>query len=121
MQNSSDGMIELMRAFQSELHYFAVLSVAKQGQRQSFKIGVTESGYSSLVKILQNRPFDTMPGLTYRFFFTGVYGHGIADIRIQLAAQSKEFTVSIDDDLNANLVWLERISCLAEAEYLPQI
>jgi hypothetical protein len=121
MQENSDGMIELIETFQNDPHFFAVLSIPKHGERQSFRIGITERGYTSLVKILQNRPFDTMPGLKYRYFFTGIHGHGIAGIRTQLGAKLKEFTASIDDDPNANLVWLNSISSLAEAEYLHKM
>jgi hypothetical protein len=128
-----DRMIELLKAFKSDGHYFAVVGmyenrvgVLENGLCNKFRFGIQETGYMALRKILQTRTFDAMPGIRYRYFFAGGYsgsdGSGQHSISVHIRAQGDEghYDFGVPLELLRNLLWFIELSDCSEASYLAE-
>ncbi|HYE73115.1 MAG TPA: hypothetical protein VEF04_07290 [Blastocatellia bacterium] len=67
MRDTNEGMPEIVDAFEKEGQYFGVIGIELNGTHQKFQFGISQAGYRALRKILQLRPFDTMPGVKQRY------------------------------------------------------
>ena len=118
MRDSHDGMPEILDAFASEGHYFAVVKVASR----RYKFGVSRRGYLALRRAKQLRPLDMMPGLKYRHFFAGGCGTVEAgywiEVRTELNKDATKTRLAAPKDLYANLLWFELLKDPADAAYL---
>jgi hypothetical protein len=84
---------------------------------------VSEQGYGALARILQNRPFDSIPGLNYRYFFVpsvAKIDDHIANvaIRIEQDKYGKNFDFAVPRDVAANLLWFFELKDWKEAKHL---
>ena len=72
MRDRDENALELIRAFEKDGHFFVVVEL---GARR-FQFGVSRPGYLAVRNAMQLRPFDTMPGVTYRYFYGGSSRYG---------------------------------------------
>ena len=119
-------MPEIVDAFEKEGQYFGIVGIEVLSEARQFQFGISSNGYRALRKILQLRPFDTMPGLKQRYFFAGSYGRIPAssefttEVRVEQNRQGKKVEVRVPKDLLSNLVWFSKIRDFAEAAHLPE-
>jgi len=127
MRDNHKGMPEIVDAFKKDGLYFGIVEIQVATESKQFQFGISLNGHRALRRILQLRPFDTMPGIKQRYFFVGAYG-GIADssefrtsIRVEQDRQGRQVEVRVPKDLLSNLVWFSRIRDFAEAAHLPEV
>jgi hypothetical protein len=122
------GMPEILKAYERDGFFFAVVRIVVSGETAAFEFGVDLQGYKALRKVLQTRPFANMPGIQYQYFFTGSYGRKklgeepvIFDIRIEQGrdATTKEFEGSTT--LVSNLRWFESLKDLQDTSALKRL
>jgi hypothetical protein len=117
-------MPEIIDAFEKEGQYFGIIGIKVDGVSKQFQFGVSLNGHRALRKILQLRPFDSMPGVGQRYFFAGSYGKipGSAnfktDVRVEQNRDGKHLEVSVPKDLLTNLVWFDQIKSFSETAHL---
>lgn len=127
MRDNHEGMPEIVDAFEKDGQYFAIIGIQVSSESKQFQFGISANGYRALRKILQLRPFDTMPGVKQRYFFAGSYGRIPAssefrtDVRVEQSRQGKKVEVRVPKDLLSNLVWFSTIRDFAEAAHLPEV
>lgn len=120
MRDNHERMIEFVDAFEKDGHYFAIVDKASR----RFQFGVSKESNRILRKATQLRPFDMMPGLQYRYFYVGSQRAAIGtenywmEVRIELGRDATKVRIDIPMDLHANLLWLNRLENIADAEYL---
>lgn len=124
MRDTHEGMPEIIDAFEKEGQYFGVVGIERDRVRRQFQFGVSVDGYRALRKILQLRPFDSMPGVQQQYFFARQYGKmpGVSDyktyVRVEQNKQGKQIEVRVPKDLLSNLVWFSEIKGFDEAAHL---
>lgn len=129
MRDSSEGMIEIIDAVKSDGNYFAIISVPKKAQRRKFRFGVTLSAYRAIRRMLGTRPLDTMPGLKYRYFWTGstIWTGSMSGktekkiglrIRCEVGKNGKSKDFEVPHSFAANLQWFAQLDTFNEAEHL---
>ena len=121
MRDNHNGMPELLETFEVDGNYFAVIELEKDSPPKKFQFGVSRSGYLALKRVLEFRPFDLMPGLKYRYFFTSSYRRLPNDnrevgVRVEHDRDSKQFDFEIPQDLFANLLWFNLLENFEDAE-----
>lgn len=74
------------------------------------------------------RPFDAMPGLKNRYFFTGTYGRrklgekpAFFQVRIEQGWTAKLFEFPGPTSLVANLLWFKEMKTLEAASALKRV
>lgn len=67
MRDNHEGMPEIVAAFEKDGQYFGIVGIQVSSESRQFQFGVSANGYRALRKILQLRPFDTMPGVKQRY------------------------------------------------------
>lgn len=124
MRDNSQDMIELVRTIESDGHFFAVFSACFDGSWQNFQIGIQKDAHASLKKVFQKRPFDSLPGIQYRYFFTGTYSNGkdtgqpSIQVRIESEGQATSEYFRVPIELLQNLIWFSELSDSADALHL---
>jgi hypothetical protein len=127
MRDTNEGMIEIIEAFKEGDRYFAIVEVPKNREKEKFRFGITANGYRALKKIFQFRPFNTMPGMKYRYFYDGSMsiplGHNTDEsiflgIRCEIDIVGKSFDFQVPQDLASNLEWFSKLETFDEAEHL---
>jgi len=120
-------MPEIVDALERSEQYFGVVKISLGGTSKQFEFGVSREGYRALRKIMQLTPFDSMPGVSRKFFFVSKYGK-LANslnyrgfVRVEQGRDGRELEVSLPKDLLANLVWFSEIKEFREAAHLPQV
>lgn len=132
MRDGHDGMPEIIDAFKENELYFGVFAVEFNGVRKKFRFGVTRSGYLTLKRVLQLRPFDMMPGLIYKYFYAGgsfrvldtkTLELGDCEIGIRVEQGNKGKTVSLESpkELMQNLNWVKQLKDFSEAAHLSEV
>ena len=122
-RNTSDGLIEFIRAFSSEGHYFMVIGIPEKEKRRYFQFGLKKSSYDAIQRILNDRQFDKLPGLKYRYFWDGrrPYKQGdeaIIGVRLEQGKNRTSKSYSLPIDLAENLNWFRLLGTLEEASHL---
>jgi hypothetical protein len=51
--------------------------IALSDATPTLEFGVSAAGYSALKGVLNARPFDSLPGIPYRYYFSGSFTGGI--------------------------------------------
>ena len=127
MRDTHDGMPEIIDAFGKDDQYFGIIEIVIGGVSKKFQFGISQNGYRELRKLLQLRPFDSMPGVTNRYFFANTYGK-LPDssnyrsyFRVEQGRDAKKVEIIVPKNLLANLVWFSQIKDFGEAEHLPVI
>ena len=124
MRDTHEGMPEIIDAFERDGQYFGVIEIEVGGVSKQFQFGVASNGYRALRKILQLRPFDSMPGVKQRYFFAGGYGKSldspsyISNVRVEQNRDAKQLEVDLPKELLANLIWFGQIKDFSEAAHL---
>ena len=118
MRDSHKGMPELMEAYERNGHFFGIVRIEIGETAHAVEFGLTPSGFRAMKAILSLRPFDRMPGLSYRYFFAGKYGKGVVAIRVELGKVSKQLDVNTPQELVANLLWFASVDDPAELVHL---
>jgi hypothetical protein len=95
MRDNHEGMPEIVDAFEKDGQYFGIVGIQVSSESKQFQFGISSNGYRALKKILQLRPFDTMPGVKQRYFFAGSYGRIPGSSELQGFAL--QFSVVCDD------------------------
>lgn len=119
-------MPEILDAFERGAQYFCSVAIERNSVTKQFEFGVSLNGYRALRKVLQLRPFDSMPGTRQRYFFAGGYGNvpGTAEyetaFRVEQDRDGKQVDVRVPKDLLANLVWFSQIKDFDEASHLVE-
>lgn len=123
------NLTELISAFESEGHYFAVVGRIDNGVAKKFRFGILESGYAAMRKILETRPLDTMPGVKYRYYDARAYCNGTTSnsngqpmmwVWIEMSGKSLMRGFDVPIELLANLVWFGELSDCSAASHLAE-
>jgi hypothetical protein len=117
------GMPEFIDAFEKDGQYFGVIAAIDGDKERRFQFALSLQGYRALRKVMQDRPFDLMPGLRYRYFYAGSSKRSPAErytmsVRIQLERDARQKEFDIPKDLHANLLWFTLLESLEAAEHL---
>lgn len=128
VRDNHQGYPEILRAYERDGFYFGVVRLEIANDSASFEFGVEPKGCVALKRILQFRPFDQMPGITYRYFFTGNYGRRklgeqpvTIRIRIEQAHSSGNFEFDCPTSLASNLRWFYKLRDLSQAAQLKRV
>ena len=127
MRDNHQGMPEIIDAFKKNNYYFGVIGIKINGIYKTFQFGISHKGYLALKRILQLRPFDTMPGLKYRYFYAKSYGKAMdgrdceMSIRVELGKKGKEVEVLVPKELISNLIWFSELKSFNEAAHLTEL
>ncbi|HWR54044.1 MAG TPA: hypothetical protein VN428_23240 [Bryobacteraceae bacterium] len=128
MRDNSEGLPELLDAYERDDYFFGVVRIRAAGQVASFEFGVSADGYSALKRVFNARPFDATPGLRYRYFFAGTYGKkklgeepALFHVRIEQGTTAKSFEFSGPTSLLANLRWFLELKTLEAASALRRV
>jgi hypothetical protein len=126
MRDNHDLMPEIISTLEEGGEFFGVVGIEKTGRYKKFRFGVSNAAHKALKNILQLRPFDTMPGLRRRFFYSG----GISkvnqletyriSVRVEQGRTGKNIDAEVTKDLAANLQWFYELKDLEEAAHLPE-
>lgn len=116
-------MPELLRAFERGEQYFATVRVTLAGDTRDIEFGVLLEEYRSLRRILQTRPFDQLPGISYRYFIVPSIGrrseHTVRIyIRIEQGRDARQFPFDVPLSLGRNLYWFVQLKDFAAASHL---
>lgn len=125
-RNTHDGMPEICDAYKHGEHHFAAIQVEIMGVAKTLELGICQNSYGVLKRVLQTRPFDAMPGVEYRYLFTGTYsGHDPREMQIRIEQLQSTGRVTADGfmfeapkHLIANLLWLKELRSFREASHL---
>jgi hypothetical protein len=116
-------------AYEREGQHFGVVRLVLLGGAQTLEFGVSAAGYSALKRILSARPFDALPGIQYRYFFSGSFtgatkpGQDVFTfhIRIEQGAAAKKFEFNGPKALLANLLWFSKLNSPEETLGLKRL
>jgi hypothetical protein len=64
-------MLEIVAAYERDSLYFGVIRVQTLSENADLEFGVTREGYLAQRRILESRPFGSMPGVKHSFYFGG--------------------------------------------------
>src|SRR6266404_9439173 len=109
MRDSNEGMPEIVDALEQDSKFVGIIRVKFGDTSKQFQFGVSLDGYRALRKILQLRPFDSMPGVKHKHFFARSYGkipgslHYKTDVRVEQGRDGEQIEVHVPKDLLANL------------------
>lgn len=127
MRDNHEGMPEILDALETDGQYFGVVGIEIGGESRRFRFGVSQSGYRALKRVLQLRPFDSLPGLGHRFYFAEAYWklEDSSDcgmkVRVEQGKNGKQVDVRVPKDLLANLRWFAELKDFSEAAHLPEV
>ncbi len=128
MRDNHEGLTEILSACQRDGQYLGAVQIVKSGEAAAFEFGVTESSYYALKRILDSRPFDSMPGVPCRFFFSGSYTGAeqgtetvTFGVRVEQGDTAKVFEFQGPRALLANLLWFQGIASLEPASGLTRL
>ncbi len=72
MRDNHKGMPEIVDTFvDADGIHNGIVAIEIDSEIKKFRFGVSLASYHALKRILQLRPFDTMPGLKHRYFYAG--------------------------------------------------
>lgn len=120
MRDRDENSLEFIDAFEKDDHFFAIV----QFHRRRFQFGVSRGGYLAIKRAMQVRPFDLMPGVKYRYFYSGSCKAAVdgnqykMDVRVEMDRNATTESLEIPRDLHANLLWFIRLENISEASYL---
>jgi hypothetical protein len=121
-------MPEIIATYERDGLYFGVVRVKTPGEDATFEFGVEKNGHLALQRILECRPFGTMPGVKHSFYFTGDYGRKKLDeepvtigIRVEEGMNGKKFFFDCPTSLASNLRWFFQMKDLREASALKRV
>ena len=89
----------------------------------SITIGLDRPSFSTFQRIQSLRPFDSLPGVEHRAFFTGRMGGKTEttitlQVRVELGDRGCSVDVTAPHSLAGNLLWLFKVRDPSEVEHL---
>lgn len=127
-RRNRESEVELLDAFTAGGQYFVVVSLCRLGILDKFRFATSPGGLAAMKKMFDMRPFETLPGVKRRFFFSGATasldeGKNRADkfglvIYIEEGSKIKQFEISSPKELMQNLLWFQQLKDLSEANHL---
>jgi hypothetical protein len=128
LRDNHEGMPEIIAAYERDGLYFGVIRVETPQEGATFEFGVERTGHLALQRILESRPFGSMPGLKRRFYFAGDYGRKKLDqepvtigIRVEEDKNSKKLQFDCPASLASNLKWFFEMRDLSAASALRRV
>jgi hypothetical protein len=70
---------QIVDAYQRGDHFFAAIGYIESQSDRVFELASRQAAYAALKQVMNVRPFNYMPGLTYRRFFLPIYGRNDGD------------------------------------------
>lgn len=121
MRDNHDGMIEFIDAIEVDEKYFVRIALPLGGIKH-YQFGVQKTGYNTIKRIFQYRPFDKLSVNQYRYFWdlshgTDENGYFIG-VRFEQESNYKSFPIKGCEKLASNLVWFSRIESPEEIKHL---
>ena len=129
MRDNHDGYPEIIDAYEREGQHFGVVRLVLGDGTSTVEFGVSMSGYFGLKRILNARLFEKLPGVGYRYFFTGSFtgamkpeqGEFEFGVRIEQGTTAKKVQFSGPKSLLANLLWFAELKSTEETSGLKKI
>jgi hypothetical protein len=128
MRGTHFGMPEILKAYERDGSYFGVVRIMVSEETAAFEFGLDRAGYGALRRVLQTRPFSNMPGIEYRYFFTGSYGRkklGEEPVTLTIRIEQGNDATSVEVDgpttLASNLRWFMELKDLRDVGPLKRI
>ena len=125
MRDNSKGLPEILEAFAQDEHYFCRVRLDFDGQTSVYQFGITRAGYLALRRVLDSRPFDSMPGQSARAFFVPSYTftepgeeQTTLTVRLEQGKVGKQFEFIAPLGLVENLKWFQELKRAEDASYL---
>jgi hypothetical protein len=87
----------------------------------ALNFGVTREGYLALRRILESRPFGSMPNVKHSCYFTGGYGRDTISVRIEEGMNGRKTWFNCLTSLVCNLLWFLRMEDVRHAEALKRV
>jgi len=114
---------EIVDAYRRDGVYFAAIALSRGDSERVFELAISEASFSALAQVLQTRPFDTMPGVKYRYSFVPIYSRNpgntaTCDIRIEQGKDGRGFRFELPKELIANLLWFDEMQSFETAKHL---
>jgi len=127
MRDNNDGLPEIIKAVKRDDYCFLHLSVTIDCITKSFEIGISKESFRYIIKILSYHPFDTLPGLKYKYYFVpSILKNAdnltcITQFRVVQGKNAKNFEFELTNDLFANLLWFFLLKDFEATKYLIEI
>jgi hypothetical protein len=128
MRDNPKGYLELRDAYERDGLYFGVVRVRTPSEDASIEFGVEREGYLALRRILESRPFGSMPGVKHSFYFTGshskeesAYAPITIGIRIEEGINGKNLDFPCSLSLARNLKWFLQLKDLEKTAALKRV
>ena len=129
MRDNHEGYPEIVNAYERDGQYFGAVRIVVGDAASTIEFGVSAAGHSALRRILSARPFDSLPGIPYRYFFTGSFigametGQEVFDfhVRIEQGTSAKKFEFRGPKTLLANLLWFRELKSLEQTSGLNRL
>ena len=119
---------EIVNAYSRDDLFFAAIRLSRVGVDRVFELGISQSSYAALQRVFQTRPFDTMPGVSQRYFFVPsiVIAHSAQDdperrigtVRIEQGHNGRDLNFPMPKSFIANLLWFYEMETLEPAQHL---
>ena len=125
MRDNHDRMPEMIMAFEENGLFFGVIQLERDNESRRFQSILSHASYLALKSILALRPFSTMPGVPYRYFFVPVWlkmreGKRVMVVRVEQERDSRQMDVEVTQELSAVLTWFQQLKEWDEAEHVRQ-
>jgi hypothetical protein len=128
MRDNPEGYLELRDAYERDGLYFGVVRVRTLSEAASIEFGVERAGWLALRRILESRPFGSMPGVKHSFYFTGSHSKEESTrepvtigIRIEEGMNGKNLDFPCPLSLAKNLKWFLYLKDLQETAALKRV
>src|SRR3569833_2485854 len=121
-------MLEIVAAYERDSLYFGVVRVCTSSETAAVEFGVHRTGNQALRKILDTRPFGSLPGVKHSFYFTGSHSKEETDqenvsigVRIEEGMNGKNLWFGCPVPLAKHLKWFLQMKDLREAAALDRV
>jgi hypothetical protein len=121
LRDNAEGMLEILQAYERDGLYYGVVRIRTLQEAAAFEFGVSYEGYLALRKILQTRPFGSMPGVPHSFYFAGDHGRDQVGVRIEEGMNGRKLSFRCPTPLISNLLWFYGMRDLSEAATLKRV
>jgi hypothetical protein len=128
MRDNPEGYLELRDTYERDGLFFGVVRVCTPSETASIEFGVERTGYLALRRILESRPFGSMPGVKHSFYFTGSHSKETLahepvtiGIRIEEGMNGKNLHFPCPLSLAKNLKWFLYLKDLQETAALKRV
>jgi len=128
LRDNHEGMPEIVGTYERDGLYFGVIRLQTPAENAAFEFGIEKRGYLALRRILECRPFGSLPGLKHSFYFTGDYGRKKLDeepvtigVRAEEGINGEKLFFDCPTSLASNLRWFFQMKDLGQASALRRV